>query len=59
MKINFYLLPKRGLAMGVLGVCNEEAGVLAAAVEDDGRVEPIDWATDQVLPPLLLLPDAT
>jgi hypothetical protein len=57
----FYLLPKSGLAMGVLGVCEEEAGVLVAAVDDelddDGRVEPIDWATDQVLPPLLLALD--
>lgn len=58
----FYLLPKSGLAMGVLGVCEEEAGVLVAAVDeeldDDGRVEPIDWATDQVLPLLLALDPA-
>lgn len=56
-------MPNRGLAMGVQGVWDEEAGVLdAAAVEEDedGRVE----ATDQVLPPpppplLLLFPEAT
>jgi hypothetical protein len=48
--------------MGVRGVCEEEAGVLVAAVDeeldDDGRVEPIDWATDQVLPLLLALDPA-
>ncbi len=47
--------------MGVLGVWEEEAGVLVAAVDDefdDGRVEPIDWATDQVLPLLLALDPA-
>lgn len=58
-----YLLPKSGLAMGVLGVCEEEAGVLVAAVDeeldDDGWVlEPINWSTDQVLPPLLLALDS-
>ena len=39
--------------MGVLGVCDDEAGVLVAVVDelDDGWLDPIDWAaTDQVLP---------
>jgi hypothetical protein len=45
------------------GVWEEEAGVLMAAVDekldDDGWVlEPINWATDQVLPPLLLALDS-
>ena len=54
-------MANRGLATGVPGVCELEVGVVAA--EEDGREEPPDWPTDQVLllmrlPALWLLPEA-